>query len=195
MEVFLFVFYLSWQLRDFKLLEATALSLSHPSAFFVKLCNQNTSELRLNHYPGVLAKELLEGCNRISEHTDFGTLTLLFQDSVGGLEIERQDCHGTFIPIKADDPTEMIVNVGDCLQRWTNDALCSANHRVTLPEGQKDIHNAMIEGRYSVAYFGKPNRETLVSTMPEFVSRGAHPKYVEKLTAWEYNQVKLLKTY
>jgi isopenicillin N synthase-like dioxygenase len=51
------------------------------------------------------------GANRISEHTDFGTVTLLFQDSVGGLEVEDQSRHGSFIPVKNDHQAEMIVNI------------------------------------------------------------------------------------
>jgi isopenicillin N synthase-like dioxygenase len=178
-----------------KLLEALAISLDLPRSFFVKLCNQNTSELRLNHYPAVTKSTLWSGCNRISEHTDFGTFTLLFQDSVAGLEIENQDQYGEFIPIESIDITDMIVNVGDCLQRWTNDILRSANHRVTLPRVERHQGNEMINHRYSVAYFGKPNREASVRTMPEFVKSGAEPKYVIEMTMWEYNQVKLLRTY
>jgi isopenicillin N synthase-like dioxygenase len=178
-----------------KLLEVLAISFGLPKLFFVRYCCQNTSELRLNSYPATTRSTLWSGCNRISEHTDFGTFTLLFQDSVGGLEIEDQDHYGNFLPIQSDDITEMIVNIGDCLQRWTNDMLRSANHRVTLPPTIRQGDSEIVNHRYSIAYFGKPNREAPVRTMSEFVRSGTKPKYAQEMTMWEYNQVKLLRTY
>ncbi|KIX01200.1 uncharacterized protein Z518_08925 [Rhinocladiella mackenziei CBS 650.93] len=177
------------------LLEAIALAFAFPRPFFRQLCETNTSELRMNHYPAIQRSQLAQGTRRISEHTDFGTVTLLFQDMIGGLEIERQDGPGEYMPVEANDPTEMIVNVGDCLQRWTNDQLRSACHRVTAPCSGPDDPESVIEDRYSIAYFGKPNRDVSVATMPEFVKSGCLPKYVKPMTAWEYNQSKLLRTY
>jgi len=90
---------------------------------------------------------------------------------------------------------EVIVNVGDCLQRWTNKSLRSANHRVSLPEGKDAGTDEMLAPRYSVAYFGKPDREVLVDTLPEFVRPGSKSEYNDGLTAFEYNQLKLVRTY
>lgn len=153
----------------------------------------NTSELRLNHYPACNATQISSGsANRISEHTDFGTLTLLFQDDVGGLEIEDQSIRGCYVPIAGRaHPNEMIVNVGDCLQRWTNDRLRSASHRVRAPVGAAA---EVLQDRYSIAYFAKPNRDQHVGTLPEFVTADQPAKY-EAITAWEYNQMKLTLTY
>jgi isopenicillin N synthase-like dioxygenase len=155
-------------------------------------CNDNCCELRLNHYPACKADELKGGvANRISAHTDFGTITLLFQDEVGGLEIEDQKNLGVYLPVKRERPTEMIVNVGDCLQRWTNDILRSASHRVQLPPGLKEGH---VRDRYSVAYFGKPNRNQSVATLEYFIDKEGPQKYRDTI-AWEYNQEKLTRTY
>ena len=178
------------------ILEAIATSLKVPQTTFSSICNNNTSELRLNHYPSIWTSDLLSGKNRISEHTDFGTITLLFQDMVGGLEIEDQACLGNFLPIEARDRTELILNVGDCLQRWTNNVLRSASHRVVMPEHLQSVQaDSKVPDRYSVAYFGKPDREMLVSSMEAFVTASRPAKYTDRLTAWEYNQSKLNRTY
>nr|QIW91874.1 OXY2 [Phialomyces arenicola] len=175
------------------LLRAISAGLALPAGLLLSKHQTNTSELRLVHYPPIPCKSLLTGM-RIGEHSDFGTLTLLLQDSVGGLQVEDQRKLGTFIPVEPENLYEVIINVGDCLQRWTNKELRSANHRVTLPEG-KDIHSdEMLADRYSVAYFGKPDREVLVDTLPEFC-HGREGKYQDHLTALQYNQIKLTRTY
>lgn len=189
-------FYEQCHATHMQILEAIATSLKAPPTTFSTICNNNTSELRLNHYPPVSTSDLLQGKNRISEHTDFGTITMLFQDTVGGLEIEDQANLGSFFPVEARDQTELILNVGDCLQRWTNNVLRSASHRVVMPEHLKSVESEeKLPDRYSVAYFGKPDREMLVSSMPEFVSASTPARYTDKLTAWEYNQLKLNRTY
>ncbi|RDL36298.1 uncharacterized protein BP5553_05650 [Venustampulla echinocandica] len=174
-----------------QILQALALGLGLGLAFFRDMCDHNTSELRLNHYPGCEAAILHKGAKRISEHTDFGTVTLLFQDSVGGLEIEDQDVPGDYFPIPFENKAEMIVNIGDCLQRWSNDKFRATSHRVVLPPGSSD---AWVRDRYSVAYFGKPNRSQVVGTLPELLPDGAKSKY-SNITTWEYIDEKLSLTY
>lgn len=69
-----------------------------------QLCLPNVSELRLNYYPELDVREMRSGrVNRISEHTDFGTVTLLFQDGVGGLEIEDQTNPGSYFPVECEN--------------------------------------------------------------------------------------------
>ncbi|KAL4925963.1 uncharacterized protein BDV17DRAFT_163201 [Aspergillus undulatus] len=233
---------------------ALSLSLSLPSSldinidatFLTRRCGINSSELRLNHYPATKISDLdLENGNkmRISSHTDFGTITLLFQDGVGGLEVEEQKKgngkdgdgeeggEGIYIPVLPSPATstssgdgeggdegengigrELILNVGDCLQRWTNDRLRSANHRVTLPPHLKSpscpsplplknsndgslLSEIIVPDRYSIAYFGKPDRDAMVSAIPELVGADEEVKYKGGMTAWEYNQSRLLQTY
>ncbi|PFH63359.1 hypothetical protein XA68_12323 [Ophiocordyceps unilateralis] len=172
------------------ILHALEVGLGLSPRFLQDLCNPNTAELRLNHYPRCEASMFSKGARRISEHTDFGTITLLFQDSVGGLEIEDQHMPGRYMAVPCEDTSEMIVNIGDCLQRWTNGKFRSASHRVVLPPGMQ----ALAEERYSVAYFGKPARSQSVGTLPVFLREGEEPKY-HNMTAWEYNQEKLTLTY
>ncbi|WZH45754.1 clavaminate synthase-like protein [Fusarium acuminatum] len=210
-------FYEQCHLMHILLLQAVALSFSLDPQCLARQCQKdktdNPSELRLNHYPATRAASLAAGNKtmRISPHTDFGLITLLFQDSVGGLEVERQELEhrGCYIPVEAsasadDDAVDdfssstMILNVGDCLERWTNGLLPSANHRVTLPPRLKNQQDpdAIAPDRYSVAYFGKPDRQASVCSLPEFLlGEGDVPKFTEPMTAWEYNQSRLLHTY
>lgn len=184
-------FYECCHVVHLRILEALALGLGLDRSFLKELCKINTSELRLNHYPACETAPIRQGnAKRISEHTDFGTLTLLFQDTVGGLEIEDQDEPGSYFPVAAEDKFEMILNVGDCLQRWTNNRYRSTSHRVILPPEAGD----WIPDRYSVAYFAKPNRTQTVGSLPECLFEGESPKY-DDISAWEYNQMKLTLTY
>lgn len=128
-------------------------------------CAEN--ELRLTHYPPVPVKQLRGGnCTRISEHTDFGTITLLFQDAVGGLEIEDPLQPGRYRPIESTALDEMIVNLGDCLQRWTKGQLRSTRHRVHIAQSDLDADpNAILVERFSVAYCAKPNRSCSIQSL------------------------------
>ncbi|KAL4754400.1 hypothetical protein BDW72DRAFT_190261 [Aspergillus terricola var. indicus] len=213
-RLFMKSFYAQCQALHLTLLSAIALSLNQDASFLSDRCGTNSSELRLNHYPSTKISDLQSGQKmRISSHTDFGTITLLWQDGVGGLEVEDQNHEGVYLPVgptstetssgtdaECGSAREMIVNVGDCLQRWTNDRLRSANHRVTLPVEMKDmstpgISEDIVPDRYSVAYFGKPDRGALVAAIPELVEEGEEVRYEGGMTAWEYNQSRLLQTY
>lgn len=162
---------------------------------FVSLCCRNETELRLTNYPEIDVDSLRDGKrNRITEHTDFGTITLLWQDSTGGLEVEDQYKPGLFIPVEGRDMSEMIVNVGDTLQRWTNDTMYSVNHRVTIPVSMRERNTGIIAARKSIAFFGKANRDASLRCLPEF-SRTRPARFDEDVTALEYNQRMVEKTY
>ncbi|KAI4237248.1 MAG: hypothetical protein LQ349_002003 [Xanthoria aureola] len=159
------------------------------------LCCANHTELRLTHYPEIDVGSLRGGKrNRITEHTDFGTITLLWQDSTGGLEVEDPLAPGVYIPVETKHKSEMVVNIGDTLQRWTNDTLCSVNHRVTIPVSMRDHDRGMLPARTSIAFFGKANRDASLRCLSEF-SRDRPPRFDEDVTALEYNQRMVEKTY
>jgi isopenicillin N synthase-like dioxygenase len=186
-------FYTSCHELHLELLRAIATGFDFPEELLVSKHQKNTSELRILHYPPISC-DTLSKAMRISEHSDFGTLTLLFQDNVGGLQVEDQCNSKRFIPVEPESPYEVVVNVGDCLQRWTNETLRSANHRVTFPEGISAKSGGFLAERYSAAYFGKPDRTVLVDTMQEFC-RCEKAKYDDHQTALQYNQSKLERTY
>jgi isopenicillin N synthase-like dioxygenase len=80
-----------------QIMEALEVGLRLPKGALVERCTRAASELRVLHYPSVSIKTLLDGKHkRTWPHTDFGIITLLFQDSVGGLELEDRMNPGTF---------------------------------------------------------------------------------------------------
>ncbi|KAF7517523.1 hypothetical protein G7054_g13796 [Neopestalotiopsis clavispora] len=154
------------------------------------------NEFRLLHYPAVPASTLADGTStRIAEHTDFGTITLLFQDSTGGLQVENQDDYGTFHDVVSSAPTDIIINIGDSLQRLTNDTFRAACHRVTYPPSVKaGDGDKVIPERYSIAYFGKPNRAASLLPLKEFVTEARPCKY-EDVTAWDFNNKRIVSLF
>jgi len=97
----------------------TGMGLRDPE-FLLKFHSGHNNQLRLLHYPPIPAAELENGSSaRMPAHSDWGSITFLFQDDTGGLEVENQNEPGTFIkahPLK----NAIIMNVGDLLMRWSN---------------------------------------------------------------------------
>ncbi|RAQ76921.1 leucoanthocyanidin dioxygenase, partial [Aspergillus flavus] len=123
---------------ELEILAALARALGVDEDHMVSLHNKAENEFRILHYPEVPASELADGtATRIAEHTDFGSITMLFQDSVGGLQVEDQQNPGVFRGIESADKTEIILNIGDSMQRLTNDTFRAACHRVTYPPSVK----------------------------------------------------------
>ncbi|RJE26166.1 2OG-FeII oxygenase superfamily [Aspergillus sclerotialis] len=153
------------------------------------------NEFRLLHYPATPVSELATGtATRIAEHTDFGTITMLFQDSTGGLQVEDHSQIGSFRDVESSAPTDIILNIGDSLQRLTNDTFKAACHRVTYPPNVKDNGVDIIPERYSIAYFAKPNRNASIRPLKEFITE-ANPCRYENITAWEWNNLRIAKLY
>ncbi|KAJ5137535.1 uncharacterized protein N7443_010172 [Penicillium atrosanguineum] len=180
---------------ELEILAALAEALDVPSEQMKTLHSRAENEFRLLHYPPINASELADGtATRIAEHTDFGTITMLFQDSVGGLQVEDQQQLGTFRNIESADKTEIILNIGDSLQRLTNDTFRAACHRVTYPPSIKVGSDQIIPERYSIAYFAKPNRTASLFPFKKFVTPSTPCKY-DDITAWEYNNLRIAKLF
>lgn len=158
----------------------------------------NASELRVNHYPPVPASTLRSGTvSRIWPHFDLGVITLLFTSSVGGLEVEDRLAPGpqTFLPVVPETEAELIVNISETLQRWTNDQLPAGLHRVSMPrELSESGEGTEIPRRYSVAYLCKADRQAPVGTIPSFATGEVAPRY-PNMTAEEYHRSRLLTAY
>ena len=154
-------------------------------------CSRNHNELRLNHYPPTTIEEIRSGqARRNGAHTDYGVLTLLFQDRNGGLEVQDRSVPAPevrFMPVTADDPYEMVVNVADTLQRWTNGVVPAGLHQVTVPGDRRDEVRGRLQERFSVAYFLKSDREASVGSLPEFVSEKRPAEY-EDMSAIDYHK-------
>jgi isopenicillin N synthase-like dioxygenase len=187
-------FFLSCYRAELVILEAISIGLGLTSQALSELHATQSNELRLTHYPAV-SREEFSHSTRIAAHTDFGTITLLFQDSVGGLQVELPRGSGNFLDLESGGLHECILNVGDCLQSWTN--LPSARHRVHLPDNPrislKLEAESIIDERFSIAYFGKPDRKASLRPLVKALElKDANPQYI---TAGEFQNMRIEGTY
>jgi len=168
---------------------ATGLDLGEH--FFDNKIDEKCHNLRLLSYPPVETSLLLNaGQARAGPHSDYGTLTLLFQDSVGGLEVQNPNT-GEFVPAAPIDGT-IVVNVGDLLARWSNNVLRSTLHRVVAPPAQKiNESESLTPARQSIAFFCNPNFSAEVSCLPNC---GDVPRY-PPINAGDYIVGRLAVTY
>ena len=149
-------------------LMATALDLQ-PS-FFDTFISAHTSALRLLDYPHSDTPPL-PGQLRAGAHTDYGTLTILRQEQKpGGLEVQATD--GSWVPVDAV-PDAYVVNVGDCLARWTNDRWRSTLHRVVNPPADAQGSTR----RRSIAFFHNANWDAKIECIPSCLSDSEQPKH------------------
>lgn len=155
-ETMLAYFNAMWALGR-RLHGAIALDLGLPPDFFEDKLDQPMATLRLLHYPPQPAPAQ-DGQIGAGEHTDYGDITLLMTDDVGGLEVRRRDGKWIAAPPIAG---AFICNIGDCLMRWSNDVYVSTPHRVVNRGGRE---------RYSVAFFLDPNPDAEIAVLPTCVS-------------------------
>ena len=133
-------------------------------------CDRHTSTVRLNHYtvgdpvPADERGGLADlGPTALGYHTDPGVLTLLLQDDTGGLQAETAD--GTWIDVPPR-PGTVVVNLGDCMQAWSNDRYRAAVHRVLPMTANR---------RFSIPYFSNPHRDAVIEPIPALSAAG--PRY------------------
>ncbi|MEO1060884.1 MAG: 2-oxoglutarate and iron-dependent oxygenase domain-containing protein [Actinomycetota bacterium] len=112
----------------------------------------------------------LDGQMRLGAHTDYGTCTILLADPVGGLQILGTD--GDWYDV-VPTPGAFVVNIGDLLAAWTDDAWRSTLHRVVPPPAGVDGSAR----RRSFAYFHEANPDVLVEALPGLVADGDAPAY------------------
>lgn len=140
----------------------------------------------MNYYPSTELSRFASGkVKRTWAHTDFGIITLLWQDQTGGLEIEDRSSPGKFFPVVTESEDEVIVNTSDTLQRWSNDEFTAGVHQVVLPPQMHNLHGD-VPVRYSTAFFFKASRGTSVGPLSEFVSEEKPPLY-EEMTAMQFH--------
>lgn len=152
-----------------RILATLEAALNLRSGTLVNTHQHHNQTLRLLHYPPLTSLRPQPQQVRAGAHTDFGSITLLFQNGIGGLEL--RDRAGRWIAAPAS-PEAVLVNTGDLMQRWTNDQFRSTEHRVVLPEGADAARS-----RYSAAFFCGPDPETEIRCLPTCQSPKQPPRY------------------
>lgn len=177
------------------IIKALALGFHLPEDYFLKFHTAPDNQLRLLHYPSVLHQALaLDQIQRIDSHSDFGSLTILFQDDVGGLEVEDPNVPGTFVAVPPI-PGSIVVNAGDFLMRWSNDMIRSTVHRVRAPSNLTTTNSdGMVPPRYSIPYFCSVDFAAIVDCIPGTWSED-RPKRYEPISAAEYVMKRLAASY
>jgi isopenicillin N synthase-like dioxygenase len=167
------------------LLRAIALYLNLPEDYFEARVKNGNSILRAIHYfPIADPDSLPEGAVRAAAHGDINLITLLMGASAEGLEVLRMD--GTWIPITAL-PDQVVVNVGDMLDRLTNHHLKSTIHRVVNPPREK-----MGTSRYSIPFFMHPRSEMDLTCLESCVTT-ENPKIYTDMNAGEFLNERLIE--
>lgn len=153
---------------------AFARDLGLPEDHFAPLFTEPMATLRLLHYPPATgaAGEIGAGA-----HTDYGSITLLLTDGEPGLQVRPRG--GDWINVPHLDGA-FVVNIGDCLMRWTNDLYVSTLHRVLPPKRR----------RRSIAFFLDPNPDAVIAALP-----GTGAAKYPPVTGAEYLRSRLDATY
>lgn len=153
---------------------AIALDLGLDEHYFEPFLDEPLATLRMLRYPGGSP-----GANEIGAgaHTDYGSITLLMSDGEPGLQVQPLGGDWTGVP---NTPGAFIINIADCLMRWTNDIYISTPHRVLVPRNP----------RRSLAFFLDPNPDAVIRALP-----GTGQAKYPPVTGAEYLRMRLDATY
>lgn len=162
-------------------LRALALYIGLDENYFDHWASNGNSILRAIHYPPIVDEP--KGAVRAGAHGDINLITLLMGASSGGLQVLRKD--GEWIDaIPQDD--ELVINVGDMLERHTNNKLRSTIHRVINPP-REQWHTP----RYSIPFFMHPRSDMKLDCLPQCIDE-KHSKAYEDITAGEFLHERLV---
>jgi isopenicillin N synthase-like dioxygenase len=142
-----------------------AMALGLPVDFLLDLPGETMYHFRMIHYPPQHRLPPAEGQLGCGAHTDYGSVTLLTDDGVGGLQVMRRD--GTWIDVEVPDD-HVVVNLGDLMAIWTNDRYVSNPHRVINPP---DVD------RYSMPLFVTPPFHARIECLETCLAPGETPRY------------------
>jgi isopenicillin N synthase-like dioxygenase len=167
--------YAAFEATGARILAAIARYLGLASDFFEDTVEDGNSVLRLLHYPPVQG----DGPSiRAGAHEDINTITLLLGAEEAGLEILDRD--GRWLAVTPKEG-ELAVNVGDMLQRLTNNRLRSTTHRVANPASARRGH-----ARYSMPFFLHFRPDYLIETLPSCVDAEHPDRYPDPITAHDF---------
>ena len=194
---FMEMFYQECSKLVLHLLDALSIALDlSPSDSLAQYHSASLFTMSLLHYPALPMTDLLSGTHtRIPAHSDFGTLTLLFQDNIGGLEIAEPGSANTETSVGFEKegrfrkveprPGTIVVNVGYLLMRWSNGRWKNTVHRVVEPPGSTSGGSEMASARYSIPFFVSPDPATVVETLPGCWSENV-PRRWKAISAGDY---------
>lgn len=157
------------------MLRAIALYLDLNENYFDPKIHNGNSILRPIHYPPIVGEP--KDAVRAAEHEDINLITLLMGASAEGLQVMNKQ--GKYISVTAL-PDHIVVNVGDMLQRLTNNKLRSTTHRVVNPPREK-----WGSSRYSIPFFLHPRSDMSLNCISECISED-RPKAYSDINAGEY---------
>jgi isopenicillin N synthase-like dioxygenase len=167
------------------LMRIFALALDLPIHFFDGVVDKSIGALRALNYPEQTVKPA-PGQLRAGAHTDYGTLTLLsMEDAPGGLEVDRGGgvWEGIHVP-----RSSLVVNIGDLMARWTNDAWISTFHRVANPPPDATGSTR----RQSIVFFHNPNYDAEIVPLPSCCGPDRPARY-GRTTTGEHLYMKMSK--
>ena len=165
-----------------RLLSAIARHLKLDPGYFDSVVDHGNSILRLLHYPPIPADA--EGV-RAGAHEDINLITLLLGAEEAGLQL--LDRNGQWLAIHPPEGA-LVVNVGDMLQRLTNNVLPSTTHRVVNPPPERRGFS-----RYSMPFFLHPNPEFVIETLPGTITADNPNHYPTPITAHDYLHERLVE--
>ncbi|WP_442844897.1 isopenicillin N synthase family dioxygenase [Leeuwenhoekiella sp. H156] len=163
-------------------LRALAIYIGLDEMYFDKWVKNGNSILRPIHYPPITEEP--KGAVRAGAHGDINLITLLMGASAGGLQVLRKD--GEWIDAIPNED-ELVINVGDMLERHTNNKLRSTIHRVVNPPREE-----WDTPRYSIPFFMHPRSEMPLNCLEECID-AEHPKAYEDITAGEFLHQRLVE--
>ena len=164
----------AWALGE-RLLKVFARALGVEEGYFLQYCKTPMVQARLFHYPPQETTPSEDAGFGVAPHTDYGMMTLLSQDPIGGLELRTRG--GEWVSAPYIDGT-LIINLGDLLRRWTNDIYVSNPHRVVNRSGKE---------RYSIPMFFNLDFDAHVACLPTCQSPDNPPKH-EPILSGDYLQ-------
>jgi isopenicillin N synthase-like dioxygenase len=167
--------YRSFESSGSALLRAIALYLGLNEKYFDPFVHNGNSILRAIHYPPI--KDEPKSAIRAEQHEDINLITLLIGASADGLEILSKQ--NQWVPVTSL-PEQIVVNVGDMLQRLTNNKLRSTTHRVVNPP--RELWGT---SRFSIPFFLHPKSSMSLACLPGCIDAN-HPKAYPDATAGEY---------
>jgi len=163
-------------------LRSLALHIGLDEHYFDHWASNGNSIVRPIHYPPITEEP--KGAERAGAHGDINLITLLMGASSGGLQVLRKD--GIWIDA-LPKPDELVINVGDMLERLTNNKLRSTIHKVINPPREE-----WDKSRYSIPFFMHPRSEMPLNCLEDCMDED-HPKQYEDITAGKFLHQRLVE--